>query len=51
MTIGIEYITYNIKYGAPKTVNFRLGNVIEYGQCSNTDTIGISETINPTKNT
>ena len=25
------------------------GKVTEYGQCPNTDTIGISETINPTK--
>ena len=26
------------------------GKVTEYGQCPNTDTLGISETINPTKN-
>ena len=25
------------------------GKVTEYGQCPNTDTLGISETINPTK--
>ena len=25
------------------------GKVSEYGQCPNTDTLGISETINPTK--
>ena len=33
---------------------FAIGNicefvVTEYGQCPNTDTLGISETINPTK--
>ena len=27
-----------------------IGKVTEYRQCPNTDTIGISETINPTKN-
>ena len=26
-----------------------LGKVTGYGQCPNTDTLGISETINPTK--
>ena len=27
----------------------RIRKVTEYGQCPNTDTLGISETINPTK--
>ena len=28
---------------------FDVGKVTEYGQCPNTDTLGISETINHTK--
>ena len=26
-----------------------VGKVVEYGQCPNTDTLGISDTINPIK--
>ena len=31
------------------THTYTYGKVTEYGQCPNTDTLGISETINPTK--
>ena len=47
----------NLLFNSQKTMRLFLqviihmkGKVTEYGKCENTDTLGISENINPTKN-